>query len=69
MKANIEKLKDSVIDHNVGFNCGGFKMKEVVKFRKANMRITQMCWITKRPTMDCGYTLSNPRSLIMIILN
>ena len=69
MRANVENIKSSIVNHKVDFNCGGFGIKEVMKFRRANMSITNMLWITKSPVIDCGYTLYNPKALIMIILN
>lgn len=70
MKANIEKLKDSVINHDVNFHWSGFEnCRDLMKFRRKNIKITNMCWITKRPVIDYGDSLYNPTALIMLILN
>jgi len=70
MMAWIESIEDSIIDHDVSFEwCGFGNPQSLMKFRAANHKITQMCWIKKRPVIDCGYTVYNPQALIMIILN
>jgi len=67
MKAWIESNEHSIIDADVSL-CN-WKMKDVLPFRRANMSTTQMVWITKRTCIDIGYTVHNPRTLIMLILN
>ena len=67
MLAWIESNKHSIIDSDVRLN--NWQPNNLMKFRRANMGITQMCWITKRTVIDCGYTVYNPKTLVMLILN
>lgn len=64
-KANIEKIKWSLVTPDVRFA----DVRGIMKFRRANMTITQMIYITKQPVMDFANNLYNPKALIMIILN
>lgn len=68
-RANIEDFKWSVISNEVAFTTNYMTMREIIDFRRANMGITQMLWISKAPVIDCGNTLYNPKSLILLILN
>lgn len=43
--------------------------KKRFDFRRKNLKITQMMWLTTSPVIDYGNTLYNPKCLIMIILN
>lgn len=68
-KANIEELKWSLIAPDVCFTSAKMTMQEIIDFRRNNLKITQMIWITKQPVLDCSYNLYNPKALIMLILN
>ncbi len=68
-KATIEKIVWSKISHKTRFSSGFSDIKEILNFRKDNMEITKMCWITLEPVIDCTNTLYNPNALIMLILN
>ncbi len=69
MRANIEEIKWSLIEPDIRFTCGDFSIREVFKFRRVNLTITDMFWITKQPVMDSANNLYNPQALIMLILN
>jgi len=69
MRANIEELKESIIDSNVSFEHGFEDLIALLEFRKANIETTQMIWITKRVVIDPGFTVYNPKALIFLILN
>lgn len=69
LPADIDNLKPSKIDYDVKFTYRYWTIRELMKFRKRNMKITQMCWITLRPVIDSGYSVHNAKSLIMHILN
>lgn len=66
-KAFIEDLQDSIISSDVDFKT--FDMRAIIEFRRANLKSTDMIWITKRPVIDAGYTVFNPKALIFLILN
>lgn len=68
-KLEIEEIVWSIFDHTIKFNSGFFDLKEIMKFRKNNIKTTKMCWITLNPVIDCTNTLYNPKALIMLILN
>jgi hypothetical protein len=68
-KANIEDLKESIIDHDVRFSTKAWDTRELMSYRRKNLSSTQMCWITLKPVIDCGNTVSNPKALIFNILN
>ena len=70
MKAKIEELHHSKIGSKVRFT-PGLKdgLKELMDFRRSNLSTTQMCWLKKRPVIDCADTVYNPSALIVLILN
>lgn len=67
--ANIEDLKSSLISHEVLFESGFGDLELLMEFRKANLKTTQMYWITKQPVIDWCYNVYNPKALIFVILN
>lgn len=68
-RAYIEELKDSIIDADVSFCSILFDNRDILKFRRENMKSTSMFWITKRAVIDSYYNVYNPSALIFIILN
>lgn len=69
LPANIEEIKPSIINHNVRFNNGFETMRDLIDFRRANLKTTAMLWITLSPVIDHGYSVYNPKALIFRILN
>ena len=68
ISANVENIKWSLITPEVKFIKEN-NLKEIIRFRRENLSITQMIWITKQPVMDYVCNLYNPKTLIMKILN
>lgn len=66
-RANIETVRWSKIRHDVVLMPD--PNREIGRFRRANLTITDMIWITKSPVVDSCYNLFNPKDLIIIILN
>lgn len=66
-RAFIEELKDTIISSNADFKTNS--IRDLLYYRKNNMTITQMCWITLRPVISSDYTIYNPKTLIIITLN
>lgn len=70
MKLFIEEpIFESILCHNLRFDQQFGDSKDLIKFRKANMKITSIYWLTLSPVIDCGLTLYNPKCKITIILN
>lgn len=70
MKLVIEEpLLSSTFCHNLRFDQQFGDTKEWMKFRRANLKTTQIFWITLSPVVDYGLTLYNPKCKITIILN
>jgi len=69
MELNVEEITWSLIEHNVRFINDPTSMRDIFLFRKNNMKITQMIWITKQPIIDNFLNLYNPKALIIIVLN
>lgn len=65
-KVNIEDLSPSLIHSEVHFIKD---VRKIMPFRRENLTATQMCWITKKPVIDIGNSVYNPKALIMLILN
>lgn len=68
-KANIEPIKWSIISDDVHFECGFPHLEKLMDFRRANLKTTEMYWITKQPVIDWCYNVYNPKALIFVILN
>ena len=68
-KANIEEIRWTRITPEVRFESRNNDLRKTAKFRSANMKITQMFWITLQPVIDSANNLYNPKALIMLILN
>lgn len=69
MKANIEEIKWSVIDHDVKFTSSYIPILDMYQVRKDHKKHTEMIWITKKPIIDKYNNLFNPRAVIMLFLN
>lgn len=69
MKIHIEEpLLESKFHHALRFDQQFGDTKDWIKFRKANLKITQILWVTLSPVI-WAETLYNPKCHIMIILN
>ena len=70
MKLYIEEpILSSKLCHNLRFDNQFGDSKEWIEFRRANMCITQIFWLTLSPVIDMGNTLYNPKCKITLILN
>ena len=70
MAAYIEDLRfDCKLLPNLNFNEQFGDSKAKFNFRKANLKTTQCLWLTMSPVIDYGFTLYNPKCLVLIILN
>lgn len=63
-----EPIKESKFCHNLRFDQQFGEASDWIKFRKANMKITKIFWLTLSPVI-WAETLYNPKCHIMIILN
>ena len=64
----IENLKPSIFDSDVKFVAAYLSPHKVMVERRNNFDITDMHWITLKPSWD-GYELYNPKALILLHLN
>lgn len=69
MKLNFEEpILESRFHHLLRFDKQFGETKDWIKFRKANLKTTQIFWLTLSPVIYLE-TLYNPKCHIMIILN
>lgn len=64
-----EDLDWSLITPGTNFTTTEMDMKDVIHFRRNNLKTTQMFWVKQQPVIDYANNLYNPKSLIMVILN
>lgn len=71
MKLSIEEpILESKFCHNLRFDHQFGNTKEWIKFRKENMKVTAILWLTLSPVYcQASETLYNPKCHIMLILN
>lgn len=71
MKLNIEEpILESIFCHNLRFDHQFGDIKDWIKFRRANLKITSIFWFKLSPVYcQASETLYNPMCHIMIILN
>ena len=66
----IEEIKSSKIGSNVKFTSSIIDVRSISRLRRANMKITEMNWITLRPVYNTNEnTIYNPKALILNFLN
>lgn len=72
IQAEIQELKDSIINHKVRFGIGGEteeKARALYLLRKHHKNIFDLHWITLRLVIDSGYFIYNPKAPVVLSLN
>ena len=68
VKAYIEDIEWTVFDSKLSF-IRDEDRRSLYEYRKQNIKITTIAWITKQPVIDSCYTVYNPKTFFLIHLN
>ena len=64
------KQKESIIDPNTKlWKTQFYSLEALLRYRKANLKVTRMVWLKQRPVIDAYGELSEPSTPIIIHLN
>ena len=66
----MKQKEHSIIDPNTKlFKTNFYSIEALLRYRKANLKVTRMVWLKQRPVIDAFGELSVPSTPIIIHLN